>query len=224
MKKTNFTTIIMAIMLTIFTVGCSQSQTTPEQSDSQQAVQEVDSNKENDVLILYFSANNSKDVDAISQATPMIDGASSVEWMANIIHENVGGDLVPIIPSVDYPLEYNELADYAKEEADNDQRPSFEDLGVDPTTYKTIFIGYPIWWYTVPKILETFFDTYDLSGSRIIPFNTHAGSRESGTFNLIREREPNAVVLDGFTVAGNDTGNQNTEENIIEWLNDLNLE
>ena len=51
------------------------------------------------ILILYFSADNTRDVDAISSATPMADGTSSVEWIANIIHENVGGDLIPIIPS-----------------------------------------------------------------------------------------------------------------------------
>ena len=46
------------------------------------------------ILILYFSADNTRDVDVISSATPMADGTSSVEWIANIIHENVGGKII----------------------------------------------------------------------------------------------------------------------------------
>ena len=67
---------------------------------------ENESSAGNNILILYFSADNTKDVDAVSSATPMTDGTSSVEWIANIIHDNVGGELIPIIPSEDYPLEY----------------------------------------------------------------------------------------------------------------------
>ena len=92
-------------------------------------------------MILYFLANNTGDVDAISSATPMTDGVSSVEWIANIIQTQVGGDLIPIIPSVDYPLDYDELADYAKQERDDGGRPAFENLSVDPASYDVVFIG-----------------------------------------------------------------------------------
>ena len=160
----------------------------------------------------------------MSSATPMADGVSSVEWIANIIHDRVGGDLVPIIPSDDYPLEYDDLADYAKEEADNEGRPAFEDLGVDPASYETVFIGYPIWWYTTPKIMETFFETYDLGGITIIPFNTHAGSRDGGTYSLIKDREPEATLLDGLAVRGEDIGKDNARNSVEEWLDGLNLE
>ena len=112
-----------------------------------------------------------------------------MEWIARTIQENVGGDLVPIIPSEDYPLEYDALVDYAKQEANQDGRPAFEDLGEDPTSYKTVFIGYPIWWYQMPMIMDTFFDTYDFSGVTIIPFNTHEGSSDGGTYGDISELE-----------------------------------
>lgn len=91
--------------------------------------------------------------------------------------------MVKIVPTVEYPHVYEELADYAKAEQDNDERPEFEDLGVDPTSYQTVFIGYPIWWYSLPMIMETFFDRYDFSGVTIIPFNTHEGSRDGGTYD-----------------------------------------
>ena len=178
----------------------------------------------NNILILYFSADNTKDVDAVSSATPMTDGTASVEWIANIIHDNVGGDLIPIIPSEDYPLEYEALADYAKKERDDGGRPAFEDLRVDPASYDVVFVGYPIWWYEMPMIMDTFFDQYDFSGKTIIPFNTHAGSRDGGTYGDIKELEPNATVLDGLAVRGEDAGKDRTKEAVLSWLEGLDLE
>ena len=178
-----------------------------------------------DVLILYFSANSRKntDVDAVTSATPVANDRSSVEQMADMIHEITGGDLVPIIPSEDYPLGYDDVADQAKQERDNGDRPAFEDPGVDPTSYKTVFIGYPIWWYQMPMILETLFDTYDFTGVTIVPFNTHEGSGDGGTYDMIREREPGATVLDGLAIQGSDVSAVSGDD-IQKWLDGLDLE
>ena len=208
--------------------GDDQDAETGTQADKKSTEDQSGTNKadgkSDDILILYFSANNTKDTDAVSSATPIIDDASSVEWIARTIQENVGGDLVPIIPSKDYPLEYDALADYAKQEADQDGRPAFEDLGVDPTSYKTVFIGYPIWWYQMPMIMDTFFDTYDFSGVTIIPFNTHEGSSDGGTYGDISELEPNATVLDGLAIRGEDTGNEDAKDAVSSWIGELDLE
>ncbi|MBQ7433287.1 MAG: hypothetical protein IJV50_07520, partial [Lachnospiraceae bacterium] len=125
---------------------------------------------------------------------------------------------------VEYPHVYEELADYAKAEQDHDERPIFEDLGVDPTSYQTVFIGYPIWWYSLPMIMETFFDTYDFSGVTIVPFNTHEGSRDGGTYDMIRDREPNATVLDGLPIRGGDVANDESKRAVSEWIAGLDLE
>ncbi|MBR0372965.1 MAG: NAD(P)H-dependent oxidoreductase [Mogibacterium sp.] len=175
------------------------------------------------VLILYFSAANTKDTDAVSSATPMAGDVSSTRWIAEIVHGQMGGDIEAIVPSVDYPLSYNECADYAKDEANNDARPAFEPLSVDPAEYDVIFIGYPIWWYELPMVLETFFDTYDLSGKTIVPFMTHGGSRDGGTFQMIQEREPGATVLDGIAVSGTAAGSDSARQDVLDWLNTLGL-
>ena len=185
---------------------------------------ENESSAGNNILILYFSADNTKDVDAVSSATPMTDGTSSVEWIANIIHDNVGGELIPIIPSEDYPLEYEALADYAKKERDDGGRPAFENLSIDPAGYDVVFIGYPIWWYEMPMIMDTLFDTYDFSGVTIVPFNTHAGSGDGGTYSDIKELEPNATVLEGLAVPGEDAGKDSAKEAVLLWLQGLDLE
>ena len=195
-----------------------------EEKSAETSVQGNSSSSESKNLVVYFSASNTKDVDAVSSATPMTDGTSSVEWIANIIHDNVGGELIPIIPSEDYPLEYEALADYAKKERDDGGRPAFEDLGVDLASYDVVFVGYPIWWYEMPMIMDTFFDQYDFSGKTIIPFNTHAGSRDGGTYGDIKELEPNATVLEGLAVRGEDAGKDSTKEAVLSWLEGLDLE
>ena len=230
--------IILAVLLIASLAACGNGQKTETTAKSDATTSKADdtatqaeaaqqgakTSADNDILILYFSADNTKDVDAVSTATPMPNGESSVKWIADIIHDEVGGDIAPIIPSKDYPLEYDALADAAKAEVDNNDRPAFEPLSVDPTKYKTVFIGYPIWWYTLPMVLETFFDTYDLSGVTIVPFNTHAGSRDGNTYNMIREREPNANVIDGIAIAGSDAGSDSAKTQVVEWVKKLPLE
>ena len=230
--------IILAVLLIASLAACGNGQKTETTAKSDATTSKADdtatqaeaaqqgakTSADNDILILYFSADNTKDVDAVSTATPMPNGESSVKWIADIIHDEVGGDIEPIIPSKDYPLEYDALADAAKAEVDNNERPAFEPLSVDPTKYKTVFIGYPIWWYTLPMVLETFFDTYDLSGVTIVPFNTHAGSRDGNTYNMIREREPNANVIDGIAIAGSDAGSDSAKTQVVEWVKKLPLE
>ena len=204
----------------------TESAQTENKTEDQQTetAAENESSAGNSNLILYFSADNTKDVDAVSSATPMADGMASVEWIANIIHDNVGGELIPIIPSEDYPLEYEALADYAKKERDDGGRPAFENLSIDPAGYDVVFIGYPIWWYEMPMIMDTLFDTYDFSGVTIVPFNTHAGSGDGGTYSDIKELEPNATVLEGLAVHGEDAGKDSAKEAVLLWLQGLDLE
>ena len=253
-KKITFLVLAAALSISLAACGNSQTTAVTSGQDKQQAestqtadsseakepesaqaenkaeVQQTETAAENgssagnNILILYFSADNTKDIDAVSSATPMTDGTASVEWIANIIHDNVGGDLIPIIPSEDYPLEYEALADYAKKERDNGGRPAFESLSVDPTSYDVVFIGYPVWWYEMPMIMDTLFDTYDFSGVTIVPFNTHAGSRDGGTYGDIKELEPNATVLDGLAVRGEDVGKDSAKTSVEEWLRGLSLE
>ena len=77
-----------------------------------------------------------------------------------------------------------------------------------------------MWWYTLPMMMYTFFDTYDFSGKTIIPFNTHEGSGDGGTYETIKEFEPNATVLDGLPILGRDMSKDQTDT-VKEWLKGL---
>ena len=207
----NITLLLLAAVLALTLAGCGGSQTGGGTSGS------------SDTLIVYFSAANTNDPDATTFATPQGMNDSSVGWMANVIKDQVGGDVVQIVPVVPYTSDYDNLVEDANLEMTGNLRPEFEDLGVDPTSYKTIFIGYPIWWGGLPMIMETFFDTYDFSGKTIVPFNMHNGSEDAGTYGMIQEREPDAKVLKGLAIRGNDVETDEAKNAILEWLKGLEL-
>ena len=88
--------------------------------------------------------------------------------------------------------------------------------------YETVFIGYPIWWYTYLQVSLTFFDTYDVSNKTLVPFVTHGGSGMSGTEDDMREylSDKNVTVLDGLAVSRDDIENDQsaTVTNYLEQL------
>ena len=67
-------------------------------------------------------------------------------------------------------------------------------------------------------IMYTFFDQYDLSGKTILPFNTHAGSGDGGTYSTIKGLEPAATVLAGLAIAGSSIGDSDSKQRIHEWI------
>ena len=157
------------------------------------------------ILILYFSVFHSAD--------------KFTEKFAKLIAEQTGGDLIEIQSVKEYPDEYKPLEALAKEEQDADERPDIKNK-IDISGYDTIFIGYPIWWYTLPQILFTLFDKYDFSGKTIIPFNTHEGGRDAGTYETIQKLEPNAKVLEGLPIRGMDM-NKDQSKTVRKWLDKL---
>lgn len=181
-----------------------------------QPTEDEPGNGDKKILTVYFSSANTADVDVVSSATPYAGGKASTQQLAEYVHAAVGGDLRKLTPTADYPTGYNETADAAKSQRDNDERPAFLPLDVNPEDYDVIFVGYPMWWYTTPMIIRTFFDAYNFSGKTIVPFNTHAGSGDGGTYREIAQMEPDAVVPEGLAVWGSEAGA--AEETVKNWV------
>lgn len=164
-------------------------------------ISQPDNDKTSDgskILIAYFSETGNTDK------------------LAQIIHEQTGGELFRIEPVTPYPTG-DALFDYTKSEQDNDERPEIAGTVENMEQYDTVFIGYPIWWYEVPQIIKTFLDEYDLSGKTVVPFNTHEGSRDGGTYLYIAGQEPGATILEGLPIRGGDMQNDQTQT-VREWL------
>lgn len=122
--------------------------------------------------------------------------------VAEKIAELTGAVLYEIVPKEPYSssdLNYSDNNCRANQEMnDSSARPAIAGEAIDFTLYDTVYIGYPIWWGTMPKIINTFLDTYDLSGKTILPFCTSGGSGISTSVSAIRNAEPDATVRDGL--------------------------
>ena len=81
-----------------------------------------------------------------------------------------------------------------------------------------------MWWYTYPQIIRTFIESVDLSGKNIIPFNTHEGSGDGGTYKELQEALPNSKVLIGLPIRGENMRSYDQKGNIKEWLDELKID
>lgn len=152
-------------------------------------------------LVIYFSATG------------------NTEALAQTISQAANADLWEIIPQEPYTAEdinYNNDECRANIEMnDETSRPAISGTIDNFESYDTIFLGYPIWWGTMPRIINTFLDTYDLSEKTVFPFCTSGSSGISSSVASIRTVCPNAEVKDGFRGTS-----ATTVEEVEEWMNE----
>lgn len=176
--------------------SATQSQTETPSSDSSVELTEETAK----TLVVYFSATgNTK---AVAGEIARLTGADLYE-------------IVPAVPYTDEDLNYNNNDCRANQEMnDASARPAIGSRAIDVSSYDIVFIGYPIWWGTMPRIINTFLDTYDLSGKAVLPFCTSGSSGITQSVSDIRAAEPDADVRGGLRASGaNDSG-------IESWIAD----
>ena len=195
--------IVVVTGISIYTLSKDDDNTTTanQQSDNTSVENNESDLEAGNVLIVYFSQTG------------------NTETVANIIYDNVGGDIVKLETTEAYPSDYDELVDYAQQDQQEDARPELSTVIENIEQYDTIFLGYPNWWGDMPMAIYTFLDTYDLSGKTIAPFITHGGSGLSGTPENIQEEELNATVTEGLAIDGDEASD--SSEDVVEWLNSL---
>ena len=166
------------------------------------------------MLVAYFSlAGEQYNVGVIEEGNTSI--------IAHMIAEQTGADLFEIKPKTPYPTTYQGLLDVTRQEMDNNARPEIADTVDDMEAYDTIFIGYPIWWGDMPRILCNFLESYDLSGKTIVPFCTHGGSGLSRTESTIADIT-GGTMKDGLAIPGVTAQNDRdaARSKVAEWLKD----
>ena len=145
--------------------------------------------------------------------------------LAEVIAEATGGDLFVITTITPYPDDYASMLRVAQEEIDTDARPALAGVVENMDDYDVIFIGYPIWHGRMPQAIYTFLESYDLTGKTVIPFNTHEGSGQSGTQQVIANALLGSTVLQGLAVRGK-TAQENAEQTkalVDDWLEGLGM-
>ncbi|UTY40594.1 flavodoxin [Allocoprobacillus halotolerans] len=124
-------------------------------------------------------------------------------------------EIVPEEPYSDDDLNYsNDQSRTSLEQNDETSRPGIAN-SIDVSSYDTIYLGFPIWWNDVPKIILTFLDECDLSGKTLIPFCTSGGTDMSGCEKDLRNSYPQYQWKKGKRLIGHEDASQ-----IQNWILD----
>lgn len=112
-----------------------------------------------------------------------------------------GGDLFEIEPEVPYTsADLNWMDKKSRssiEMRDKSSRPAIVKKPLDLSKYDSIFVGFPIWWYVAPAIINTFLESCDFSGKKIILFATSGGSGFGNTVRELQVSAPGAQIVEG---------------------------
>lgn len=115
--------------------------------------------------------------------------------------ESIGADIHAIEPAIPYTkadLDWRDKNSRSTiEMQDPNSRPSISSLRDNMDEYDTIFLGFPIWWYVAPTIINTFLESYDLSNKTIVVFATSGGSGMGETVKKLQPSCPSTKLIEG---------------------------
>ena len=154
-------------------------------------------------LVAYFSASGVT--------------ASLAERLAN----EIGADLYEIEPEVAYtPADLNWTDKKARstvEMNDRSSRPAIASKVENMAQYDVVFVGFPVWWYREPSIIDTFMEAYDFSGKTVVPFATSGMSPIGNSAKNMQALAPGAKVVAGKRFAAS-TSSKALADWAREWL------
>ena len=143
--------------------------------------------------------------------------------VAETLSEAANADLYEIKPKVPYTkadLDWqNNKSRSSVEMSNKTSRPEIADKDANISAYDVVFVGFPIWWYIAPTIINTFLETYDFAGKTIVPFATSGSSGIGKTVtDLKKSVSASATITEGKILNG-----KQTKENLLAWVNSLGL-
>ena len=142
--------------------------------------------------------------------------------VAKALAEAAGADLYEIKPAVPYTAaDLNWMDKNARstvEMNDPSSRPAVANADANAGDYDVVFLGFPIWWYVAPTIINTFLEQYDFTGKTIVPFATSGSSGMGKTNEKLAPSCPGAKLLPGKMLNGNPS-----KQNLAAWVESLKL-
>lgn len=140
--------------------------------------------------------------------------------VANHLARVTDSDLFAIVPANPYTsadLNWRDKQSRStREAADPSCRPAITSRVEHIEDYDTIFLGFPIWWYVAPAIINTFLESHDLTGKTIVLFATSGGSGMGKTASVLRASAPGAKIVDGGIL--NNASNASLEKFAARYL------
>lgn len=154
----------------------------------------------NKILVAYFSASG------------------TTARVAKELAIAAGADLYEIKPAVPYTKDdlnwMDKKSRSSLEMSNKSSRPAIADSKAEISRYNTIFLGFPIWWYVAPTIVNSFLESYDFSGKRIILFATSGGSGFGKTAAGLKD----SVAADTTIVEGKILNGANSVDDLQKWV------
>lgn len=183
--------MMLMALLVISLSACSQSNSSKKEN-----------NKENSemkkTLVAYFSASGT--TKAVAQQLAEVVGAD--------LHE-----IKPEQPYTDADLDWNDKQSRSTIEMnDKNSRPAITAKLQNMNDYEVVYVGFPIWWYTCPTIINTFMEAYDFSGKTVIPFATSGGSSIKKACADLKASYPNVDWKEGKLL------NHASKDELQEWV------
>lgn len=137
---------------------------------------------------------------------------------AKELAQAAGADLYEIKPAVPYTKDdlnwMDKQSRSSVEMNDKSSRPAIADRDAEISQYDTIFLGFPIWWYVAPTIVNSFLESYDFSGKRIILFATSGGSGFGKTVAGLKR----SVAADASIDEGRILNGTNSADRLQKWV------
>jgi len=137
----------------------------------------------NKKLVAYFSASG------------------NTARLAKKLAETAGADIYEIRPAVPYTSAdlnwQNKQSRSSVEMSDHSSRPELADKNADIAAYDTVYVCFPVWWYIAPTIINSFLESYDFSGKKIILFATSGGSGFGKAVKNLKPSAPDAEIIEG---------------------------
>ena len=166
---------ILAVMLAFSLTACSQGSDKKNDKSTTQTTEKQE-NKEMKTLIVYFSATGTTKAAAQKLAK---------EFNADLY------EITPEVPYTDADLDWRDKTSRSTiEMQDKTSRPAIAGRCENIADYDVVWIGFPVWWYTAPTIINTFIEAHDLSGKTLNVFATSGGSGVTGSANDLKKAYP----------------------------------
>ncbi|MGB4091776.1 MAG: flavodoxin [Ruminococcus flavefaciens] len=137
----------------------------------------------------------------MSKLVAYFSASGNTAALANKLAAAAGADICEIRPAVPYTKDdlnwMNKQSRSSVEMSDKSSRPAIADTAVDIAKYDTVYIGFPVWWYIAPTIINTFLESADFSGKKIILFATSGGSGFGKAVENLKASAPGADITEG---------------------------
>lgn len=210
---------ILAVLVTallIFT-GCGAAQSNPTGSSSEIAVSSQES-------VVSEASSAAEPVQSSSEPSSNIlivyySFTGTTREVANTLKDVTGGDLFEIQPDFDYNR--SDIEDLAKKQIRDGFKPKLKNSVENFDTYDTIFVGTPVWWFSITPPVSAFLAEYDLKGKTVIPFCT-CKDTYGKIFDQFKEACKDAAMLEGRNFFSDNVADKEKLKTAVEdWYKEI---